>query len=114
EIRKAQSSSEHDKGENNDECSAFRCAIMRMKELFHGVKTFMGLGLPGDINVTFVQPRTKITGRDKLAFRLSTACRRPTGRLKRLRSEVIIGQTERDKKSVRTIGYRKSPGAVSS
>ena len=32
EIGKGQRSSEHDKGENNDQRSAFRCAIMRMQE----------------------------------------------------------------------------------
>ena len=42
EIRESQGSSKHDKGENNDQRSAFRCAITRMEELFHGVKTFMG------------------------------------------------------------------------
>ena len=38
EIRNGQGSSKHDKGENNDQRSAFGCAITRMKELFHGVK----------------------------------------------------------------------------
>src|SRR6266496_3529468 len=41
EIRKAQSSGNHHKGENNDQRSASGCAITRTKELFHGVKTFM-------------------------------------------------------------------------
>jgi hypothetical protein len=36
EIRKAQGSNKDDKGENNDERSAFTCAITRMKEFFHG------------------------------------------------------------------------------
>ena len=37
EIRKAQSSSKHDKGENNDQRSTFRCAVTRMEERFHRV-----------------------------------------------------------------------------
>ena len=43
QVRESQRSSKHDKGENNDQRSAFRCAIMRTKELFHGVTTFIGL-----------------------------------------------------------------------
>jgi hypothetical protein len=58
-IRKAQGGRKHDKGENNDECSAFRCATIRIKELFHGVKTFTGLeGLLGEIKITSAQPNT--------------------------------------------------------
>ena len=52
EIRKAQSSSNHDKAENNNQRSAFRCAITRIEELFHGVKTFIGLErLLGEKNI---------------------------------------------------------------
>jgi hypothetical protein len=51
EISKAQSSSNHDKAENNNQRSAFRCAITRREELFHGVKTFIGLGLLGQKNI---------------------------------------------------------------
>jgi hypothetical protein len=43
EMRKGQGSNKHNKGKNNDERSAFGCTITRMKELFHGVKTFMEL-----------------------------------------------------------------------
>ena len=42
EIRNGQGSNKHDKGENNDQRSAFGCAITRMKELFHGVKLSRG------------------------------------------------------------------------
>ena len=40
EICKAEASSKHDKGEDNDQRSAFRCAVARMKELFHGVRIY--------------------------------------------------------------------------
>ena len=50
EIRKGQGSNKHDKGENNDERSAFGCAITRMKELFHGVRRVYGRD-----KITFVQ-----------------------------------------------------------
>jgi hypothetical protein len=43
EIRKAEASSKHDKGEHNDQRSAFRCAATRMGKFFHGVKTLIGL-----------------------------------------------------------------------
>ena len=37
EMRNGQGSNKHDKGQNNDERSAFGCAMTRMKEFFHGV-----------------------------------------------------------------------------
>ena len=37
EIRKTQASSKHDKGENNDQRSAFRGAITKKEERFHRV-----------------------------------------------------------------------------
>jgi hypothetical protein len=39
-IRKAQGTSNRDKRENNDQRSASRGAIRRMKELFHGVRIY--------------------------------------------------------------------------
>ena len=63
EIRKAQGSSKHDKGENNDQRSAFRCAISENEGTFSWGKTFMGLeGLLGEIKITFVQPNTENGG----------------------------------------------------
>src|SRR5262249_32979268 len=44
EKRKTQGSNKHDKGQHNDQRSAFGFAVMRMKELFHGVTTFIRLG----------------------------------------------------------------------
>ncbi len=37
-MRNGQGSNKYDKGQNNDERSAFGCAMTRMKELFHGVR----------------------------------------------------------------------------
>src|SRR5205814_8117057 len=51
EMRKGQGSNKHDKGENNDQRSAFSCAITRMKELFHGWGGFTWTD-----KLTFVQP----------------------------------------------------------
>ena len=42
EIRNGQDGNKDDKGENNDERSAFGGAITRMKELFHGVRRVYG------------------------------------------------------------------------
>ena len=58
EMHKCQGSNKYNKGKNDNERSAFGCA-MRIEELFHGVKTFVGLEGLGDIKIPSVQLNTE-------------------------------------------------------
>src|SRR5947199_7886085 len=78
EIRKGQDSNKHDKGENDNQRSAFRCAVTRLEELFHGVKPFLGLeGLLAQIKKRSYSRIPKMAVHDKPQLRSSVLCNGP-------------------------------------